>query len=186
MGMQVLRRFSDVAKGGKGIVPGAITLVIVLGAVAFFLIPSRSVLVVQTVNPEAAVFCAQMTEGEEWMISYTHSVNRRPVYDFLRVEGNGLRILRSRYDAFGAGMPETATPENPLRTGPGRVARIHGQPPGSRSDDLRGKSGGACAAHPGDGVSPSLRLPNRGRPSASPRNGGHCISFGKAGAHGDR
>jgi hypothetical protein len=118
MGMHVLRRFSDVAKGGKGIVPGAITLVIVLGAVAFFLIPSRSVLIVQTVNPEAAVFCAQITEREEWMISYTHSVNRRPVYDFLRVEGNGLRILRSRYDAFGAGMPETATPENPLRTGP--------------------------------------------------------------------
>ena len=52
------------------------------------------------------------------MISYTHSVNRRPVYDFLRVEGNGIRILRSRYDAFGAGMPETSTPENPLRVGP--------------------------------------------------------------------
>ena len=118
MGMHLLRRFSDLANGGKGIVPGAISLAIVLGAITFFLIPLQSVLLVQTVNPEAVVFCAQITEGEEWMISYTHSVNRRPVYDFLRVEGNGLRILRSRYDAFGAGMPETATPENPLRTGP--------------------------------------------------------------------
>jgi len=121
MSMHLLRRFSDLANGGKGIVPGAITLAIVLGAITFFLIPLQSVLLVQTVNPEAVVFCAQITEGEEWMISYTHSVNRRPVHDFLRVEGNGLRILRSRYDAFGAGMPETATPENPLH-GPGRAA----------------------------------------------------------------
>ena len=33
-------------------------------------------------------------------------------------KGTGLRILRSRFDAFGAGMPETSTPENPLRIGP--------------------------------------------------------------------
>jgi len=59
-----------------------------------------------------------MIDGEEWMISYIHSVNRRPVYDSLRIEGKGLRIVRSRFDAFGAGMPETSTPENPLRVRP--------------------------------------------------------------------
>ena len=108
---------SSVVEGLKRIMPGAIAVALVLGMVALFWIPSQSVLIVAEA-PEKVVLCARMSEGEEWTISYTHSVNRRPVYDFLRVEGNGLRIIRSRYDAFGAGMPETSTPDNPLRVGP--------------------------------------------------------------------
>ena len=92
--------------------------VVILGMMAFFLIPTQTVMVVQRATADTIVLCARMTEGEEWMISYLHSVNRRPVQDSLRVEGSGFRILRSRFDAFGAGMPETSTPENPLRTGP--------------------------------------------------------------------
>jgi hypothetical protein len=99
----------------KIIMPGAIAVAVVLGMIAFFWIPSQTVLVVRTVKPEKTVLCARMTESEEWMISYTHSVNRRPVEDFLRIEGSGLRILRSVFDAFGAGIPETSTAENPLR-----------------------------------------------------------------------
>ena len=105
-------------KSLKKIMPGAIVIFVALGMMLFFLIPTQTVLVVGTVTPDKAVLCVRMTDGEEWMISYIHSVNRRPVYDFLRIEGKGLRIVRSRFDAFGAGMPETSTPENPLRTGP--------------------------------------------------------------------
>ena len=105
-------------KSQKKIMLGAIVSVVALSVIAFFLIPTQTILVVRTVKPEKAVLCVRMTDGEEWMISYTHSVNRRPVYDYLRIEGKGLRIVRSRYDAFGAGMPETSTPENPLRVGP--------------------------------------------------------------------
>ncbi len=110
--------------------PGAIVSVIALGVIAFFLIPSQTVLVVRTVKPEKAVLCARMTDGEEWMISYTHSVNRRPVYDFLRIEGNGLRILRSRYRRLrGRDAGDLhAGKSSPHRTG--RLARIHGQPSG--------------------------------------------------------
>ena len=108
------------ARGGgkRRVLPGAIAALIVLGSMAFLLIPSQSVLVVHGDGPEEALFCTAMAEDEEWMISFTHSVNRRPVYDFLRLEGKGLRILRSRFDAFGAGMPDVSTPENPLRVGP--------------------------------------------------------------------
>lgn len=102
----------------KKIMPGAIVAVVALGMILFFLIPVQTVLVVGTIKPVKTVLCARMTDGEEWMISYIHSVNRRPVYDSLRIEGKGLRIVRSRFDAFGAGMPETSTPENPLRVGP--------------------------------------------------------------------
>jgi hypothetical protein len=103
-------------KGLKKITLGAI--VFALGVIAFFVIPTQTVLIVGTVKPDKTVLCVQMIDGEEWMISYIHSVNRRPVYDYLRIEGKGLRIVRSRFDAFGAGMPETSSPENPLRVGP--------------------------------------------------------------------
>ncbi len=106
---------SDFVRHMKKIMPWAVLSVTALGMIAFFWIPSQTVLVVRTVKPDKNVLCARMIDGEEWMISYTHSVNRRPVQDFVRVEGSGLRIVRSRFDAFGAGIPETATPENPLR-----------------------------------------------------------------------
>jgi hypothetical protein len=118
MDMQEPHLLSGFIRGMKRIMPGAIVSIVVLGVIAFFWIPSQTVLVVRTVKPEKTVLCALMTDGEEWMISYTHSVNRRPVYDFLRIEGSGLRIVRSRFDAFGAGMPDMSTPENPLRIAP--------------------------------------------------------------------
>ena len=118
MNEQAPHLLSDFMRGMKRIMPGAIVSIVALGMIAFFLIPSQTVLVVRTVKPEKTVLCARMIDGEEWMISYTHSVNRRPVYDFLRIEGSGLRIVRSRFDAFGAGIPETSTPDNPLRVGP--------------------------------------------------------------------
>jgi hypothetical protein len=105
-------------KGVKKVMPGAIIAVVALGIALFFLSPTQTILVVRTAKPDQVVFCARMADGEEWIVSYIHSVNRRPVYDFLRIEGKGLRIVRSRYDSFGAGMPETASPENPLRIGP--------------------------------------------------------------------
>jgi hypothetical protein len=60
------------------------------------------------------VFCARVKPGEEFVISFTHSVNRRPVYDTLRVEAGHLVIVKSRFDAFGAGMPEASTDEGSL------------------------------------------------------------------------
>jgi len=59
-------------------------------------------------------FCARIQNGEEFLISFVHSVNRRPVYDTLRAEGEHLVIVKSRFDAFGAGMPEASTPEGTL------------------------------------------------------------------------
>ena len=59
-------------------------------------------------------FCARVWPGEEFVLSFVHSVNRRPVYDTLRAEGEHLVIVKSRFDAFGAGMPEASTPEGTL------------------------------------------------------------------------
>jgi hypothetical protein len=60
------------------------------------------------------VFCARVQTGEEFVLSFVHSVNKRPVYDTLRAEIDHLVIVRSRFDSFGAGMPEASTPEGTL------------------------------------------------------------------------
>ena len=60
------------------------------------------------------VFCARVQPGEEFVLSFVHSVNKRPVYDTLRAEADHLVIVRSWFDSFGAGMPEASTPEGTL------------------------------------------------------------------------
>jgi hypothetical protein len=57
-----------------------------------------------------------MAEGEEFVLSFVHSVNKRPVFDTIRVEGRHLLIVESRFDSFGAGMPEASTGGMELRT----------------------------------------------------------------------
>lgn len=69
------------------------------------------VLELATPGSEKVRLCARMTEGEEFILSFTHSVNKRPVFDTLRVEGDHLVIVKSLYDSFGAGMPEATTGE---------------------------------------------------------------------------
>jgi hypothetical protein len=76
--------------------------------------PRESVLDITHAPDKQVLFCARMQKGEEFVVSFTHSVNRRPVYDTFRAEGDHLVIVRSRFDAFGAGMPETSTSEGTL------------------------------------------------------------------------
>jgi len=73
-------------------------------------------------QPEGSrVFCRRVQAGEEVVLAYVHSVNRRPVHDTLRIEEGGLVIVGSRFDAFGAGMPDGSTGEGTLRVLAGGV-----------------------------------------------------------------
>ena len=94
---------------GYGLIAGA------LAAILFFQWPGWCILEIHRAgNSGDVVLCARMYSGEEFTLSFTHSVNRRPVEDTLRVEGDHLVIVRSRFDAFGAGMPESSTIEGTL------------------------------------------------------------------------
>jgi hypothetical protein len=75
-------------------------------AAFFFFYPLYSVLRITMVKTERVLLCAKMDEGEEFILSFIHSVNKRPVYDMIRVKGTHFLIVKSRFDSFGAGMPE--------------------------------------------------------------------------------
>jgi hypothetical protein len=83
-------------------------------AVVFFY-PQRLALEIVNANTGQVGLCADMAEGAEFVLSFVHSVNKRPVYDTLRVARGHLMIVKSRFDAFGAGMPETSTEQGSFR-----------------------------------------------------------------------
>ncbi|HWQ60780.1 MAG TPA: DUF1850 domain-containing protein [Negativicutes bacterium] len=64
------------------------------------------------------VLYVKVREGQEFSIAFTHSVNKRPVRDYIRVAGDHFLVVRSEYDAFGAGMPETSQGEMTVRLTP--------------------------------------------------------------------
>lgn len=88
-----------------------------LTAVVLLFLPFHKGLWIVSTNGKEVVLCAEMEEGEEFVLSFIHSVNKRPVYDTLRVEGDHLLISKSRYDSFGAGIPETSTETSELKIG---------------------------------------------------------------------
>ncbi len=86
------------------------------GAIAVYLLwPMESVFEITDAKSGRTPFCTRVQPGEEITLSFVHSVNRRPVYDTLRVEADHLVIVRSRFDSFGAGMPEASTQDGTLR-----------------------------------------------------------------------
>ncbi len=60
-------------------------------------------------------WCSVVRPEEEFILSFIHSVNKRPVFDTLRARGDHIVIVRSRFDAFGAGMPEATTEQGTFR-----------------------------------------------------------------------
>ena len=88
-----------------GIGFGTPGIVIVLFLLFYPLCPILQITAAKTGMP---LFCTRMAEGEEFILSFTHSVNKRPVYDTIRIEDDHLLIVKTRFDSFGAGMPETA------------------------------------------------------------------------------
>jgi hypothetical protein len=93
---------------------------IVVGAGVVGLLLWPFILAFEIVDDRSGViaFCTWVQPGEEFVLSFVHSVNKRPVYDTLRAEGDHLVIVKSRFDAFGAGMPDASTDEGTLIVAP--------------------------------------------------------------------
>ena len=98
------------------------------GVVGLLLWPFIPALEIVDGRDGRVAFCARVRPGEEFVLSFVHSVNKRPVYDTLRAEGDHLVIVKSRFDSFGAGMPEASTAGRDADHRPGRLAGMDGQP----------------------------------------------------------
>src|SRR4030042_1292299 len=94
-----------------------VVLVVLMGAALAALVfwPRYLVLDVARADFSSPLLCAEMRAGEEVVLAFVHSVNRRPVYDTIRVASDRLVVVKSVFDSFGAGMPEASTEEGTLR-----------------------------------------------------------------------
>lgn len=91
-------------------------VVIGIIAILFIFYPVRKVLTVEPVDAKRPALCYIVTPGDEFTISFVHSVNKRPVYDTIRIEKDHFLVVKSRYDAFGAGMPVASDGDARLKT----------------------------------------------------------------------
>ncbi|MEW6260400.1 MAG: DUF1850 domain-containing protein [Thermodesulfobacteriota bacterium] len=87
-----------------------------VGILLFF--PFLSVLHVVSFPAKTSLGHIRVAHGDTFTLGFIHSVNRRPVLDTIRIAEQGLVIESSRFDAFGAGMPETTNAEGRLQTLP--------------------------------------------------------------------
>src|SRR5512138_3894139 len=92
---------------------GSLTVLVV--AVVGLGRPQFAALDLVDLRTRRVVLCAGMGRGDEFVLRFDHSVNKRAVYDTLRIDGDRLVIVGSRFDAFGAGMPESTTDDGVLR-----------------------------------------------------------------------
>jgi hypothetical protein len=109
--------FCSASLMSRRLIAGMIAAGVGTVVVGFLVWPCFPVLEIVDGRSGGVVFCARVQPGEEFVLSFVHSVNRRPVYDTLRVEADHLVILRSRFDSFGAGMPEASTQDGALSVG---------------------------------------------------------------------
>lgn len=80
--------------------------------------PWVTVLTLIDARTNVPVWSVEVREGQEFSLAFTHSVNKRPVRDYIGVAGDRFVVLRSEYDAFGAGMPETSQGDMTVRLTP--------------------------------------------------------------------
>ena len=52
------------------------------------------------------VYMDSISNAEEFVVSFMHSVNRTPVNEFIKIQGNKFLVYKTTFYSYGAGMPE--------------------------------------------------------------------------------
>lgn len=82
----------------------ALALVVALAGVALAA-PTGQVLVVEDIDTREHYITQPVDNGSTVALEYTHSVEKTPVYDEYRVEGDTLVNTRMEFQSYGWGLP---------------------------------------------------------------------------------
>lgn len=85
-----------------------VTVAVLLILAVFAMLPLHKVLVVTDIKKNQPVLYIKAQKDDYFIVSFTHSINKGQVYDYIRFNDNNLTIFKSVFDSFGAGMPETS------------------------------------------------------------------------------
>ncbi len=68
--------------------------------------PISSKFVIANGKTGEIVYMDNLDNAEEFVVSFRHSVNRTPVNEFIKVNGNKFIVYKTTFYSYGAGMPE--------------------------------------------------------------------------------
>ena len=79
-------------------------MLITVLAAAFFFRRKAGTLLLENVRLEEEIERFPLSVGDEFSISYIHSVNNSPVTNFYELRDDGIYVVKTVYFGFGAGM----------------------------------------------------------------------------------
>lgn len=80
---------------------------LVIGFLFFIFIQKHDFLIISQTKTDKIIRYFEIKPIDEFILIFTHSINKRPVYEYIKTHDQQMTIYKARYDAFGAGMPET-------------------------------------------------------------------------------
>jgi len=89
----------------KRLIAASAALIALTAAVLFIFAYNGKYLLLSNESTGEILFCAEVREGEQFSVSYIHSVNKSPVTEYYQVSGADIYLTALRFRAFGAGMP---------------------------------------------------------------------------------
>ena len=88
----------------------AVILLVIAVTVLFALVPRGHRLILRDPDTGRAYASYPMAEGEEFSVSFVHSINKTPYYDLYQIRQERIWVTGLRYYSFGAGVPEELDP----------------------------------------------------------------------------
>ena len=82
-------------------------LSIFLIGLMFFLFPFMDVLLAREFKEDDVLKLWRVDQGQEFTIKYTHSVEKSPVTETYKIDGDDIILLETTFKSFGAGLPAT-------------------------------------------------------------------------------
>lgn len=101
----------------KGILTGAVLVLIVASSVFLYFVFSVPCLLLKDGDTGEVLAEYPMSEGDEFSVTFIHSVNKSPVTDVYEFRGSRIFVVRTIYYSFGAGVQSEVREEQVLEYG---------------------------------------------------------------------
>lgn len=80
--------------------------VIVLIIIIIFIIPAFEMFTITDVESGRIVYAIRTSEINEFYTEFIHSVNKKPVFEYYKIQKKQFVIYKTEFYAYGAGMPD--------------------------------------------------------------------------------
>ncbi|NLV37345.1 MAG: DUF1850 domain-containing protein [Clostridiaceae bacterium] len=101
----------------KNILTGAVLVLIVTSSVFLYCVFSVPCLLLKDGDTGRVLAKYPMSEGDEFSVTFIHSVNKSPVTDVYELRGSKIFVVRTIYYSFGAGVQSEVGEEQVLEYG---------------------------------------------------------------------